>query len=814
MGVMSVISSREPSPRPAGAPLTLSQRHRELWPPTATISLLAGLTTWVTLLAWTGFAQFPAGFMVPLLTACLVVAVAGMLMRAVRVPAPVVALIQLLVLLLWLHHRLAGGEALGGLLPTPESVGVLLDAVRQSGVAAQTFSAPVPRTVPEFYPLLIVAGASTAVMVDFLAVGLRRAPLAGLPLLAAYTAPVSILDGGVSWLKFAAAALCFLFLLTAGEDQRLSHWGHHLTPRGGPFETRSSVVAGPAIWSSARRIGLTTTAFAVVAPLLVPTFTTTLFGGGSGGGGGGDSVNISNPMVDLKRDLSRGADVDLLRIETTDPDPSYLRVSVLNSFDGHAWRPAGRNIPVTQRADGNLPPAPGLQSTVRTEQDRASVRVNAFFKSRWLPTPYPLTSLDVPGDWRFDRSTMDFISAADSQTTAGVSYRLTSLRLSPTARQLANALPAPTSVFTPGTALPRSLPASVRRLAKVVVSGRTTKFEQAVALQQWFRVDGGFRYSLERSAGNGTDDLVAFLGTGENGRVGYCEQFAAAMAVLGRTLGIPSRVAVGFLHPDRVSDRTWVYSTHDLHAWPEMYFGGVGWVRFEPTPGERTGGVPAYTTQKVPQAPDASSSASPFAAPSGGRADKGGDAAVSAGSNGNGPTLTPGRLAGWVGLPLVVVLLLLGPRLARARVRRHGRLDVGSAADWVEAGWRELRDTAVDLRVPWDDRVTLRAAARALTGSFGAPGAPGATESLTRLVGLLERARYARSLPPDATTIEQVRDDVDTCVAALRAAAGRRARWRATWLPASVLAPSRTGRRTSGRRGGLLVGEPGVDRAV
>jgi transglutaminase-like putative cysteine protease len=799
-------------------------RLAEWRPTTLVVSLLAALTTWVTLLAWTKFAEFPAGYMVPLLGACLIVAVGGMVMRSARVPAVVVAAGQVVLLLLWLHHRLTGDW-----VPTPSTVGTALDAVRQAGVAAQTFAAPVPVSVPEFYPLLIVAGAATAVLVDFLAVGLRRAPLAGLPLLAAYTAPVSILDGGVSMLKFAAAALCFLFLIAAEEDGRLAHWGHHLTPRGGPFESRSSVIGGAAVWSSARKIGVAATALAAVVPLLMPTFSATLFGGGSGGGrGDGESVNISNPMVDLKRDLSRGADVELLRMTTSDPDPSYLRISVLNSFDGEAWRPSGRNIPVKQRANGEVPPAPGLQSAVRTRQHRATISTNDFFRSRWLPTPYPVSSVDAPGDWRYDRSTMDFISAADDQTTADLRYRLTSLELSPTAQQLANALPAPVSVFGPNTTLPRNFPTSVRTLAQRVTEGRSTKFEQAVALQEWFRVGGGFRYSLARSSGNGTDDLVAFLKKGPDGRVGYCEQFAAAMATMGRTLGIPSRVAVGFLHPQRSSGSTWAFSTHDLHAWPEMYFGGVGWVRFEPTPQGRAGDVPAYTTQQVPQAPATSSSSAPSAAPSVNRVDKSTNAAAAAANQGGGGSPGPGELAAWIGLPLLLVLLALAPRGLRVLVRRRRWAAADDPAGWVEAAWLELRDTAVDLGVAWDDHVTLRTSATALEGSFGSPGepddalsrggqrgpgaAPEATRALHRLVRLVERARYARALPEDATTCDEVVADLELCVASLRAGAGRQRRTRAGWLPASLLSQPRTRRRSRRRR--ALVGGPGVDRAV
>ena len=179
---------------------------RDLRPATWLPSLLAGLTTWVTLLAWTKFAEHPAGFMVPILGGTILVAFTGMMLRSARVPALLVALAQVVVVLVWLNHRVAASASLGGWIPTSDSLRALMSSFGDSVTASQAYAAPVPQSVPEFYPLMILAGTLTAVLVDFLAVGLRRAPLAGLPLLAVYTAPISILDGGVSWLKFAAAA--------------------------------------------------------------------------------------------------------------------------------------------------------------------------------------------------------------------------------------------------------------------------------------------------------------------------------------------------------------------------------------------------------------------------------------------------------------------------------------------------------------------------------------------------------------------------------------------------------------------------------
>ena len=282
-------------------------RLNDIRPTTWLPSLLAALTTWVTMLAWSNFAETPSGFLVPILGGCLLVAIVGMLARGLRTPAVVTALVQVVVVLLWLNHREAASQAIGGWVPTPDSVRVLLGAFNDSVLASQAYAAPVPKSVPEFYPLLILAGTLTAVLVDFLAVGLRRAPLAGLPLLALYTAPVSILDGGVSWLKFALAALSFLFLIAAEEAQRLAHWGHQIVPGGRIFDTQTTEVSSAPIWASARKIGLTATSLAIVVPIFVPTLSTTFFGGGSGPGDGeGDAVSISNPMIDLKRDLTQG----------------------------------------------------------------------------------------------------------------------------------------------------------------------------------------------------------------------------------------------------------------------------------------------------------------------------------------------------------------------------------------------------------------------------------------------------------------------------------------------------------------------------
>jgi transglutaminase-like putative cysteine protease len=475
-----------------------------------------------------------------------------------------------------------------------------------------------------------------------------------------------------------------------------------------------------------------------------------------------------------------------------------------------------------------MPRPPGLEPDVETTEVPYEIDTSSSFDSRWLPTPYPVSLIEADGDWRYDTSTLDFISAADGQDASDMSYDLEALRVEPTAAELVGAGPVSEDVFTPNTALPSELPDSVRELAREVTEQDAGKFDKAVRLQEWFREDGGFEYSLKRSPGNGTDDLEQFLSTGPEGRVGYCEQFAAAMAVMGRTLGIPSRIAVGFLRPERVNGDQYVYSAHDMHAWPEMYFEGTGWVRFEPTPQRRADSVPAYTTEGVP-------TGQPSQAPSSANPNQGQNPFDQQESLAPAPVNTPGgdasnstarnTVTGFIGA--LVVLGLLGvPRLARTLVRRRRWDRATEPVAVAEAAWSELRDSAIDLGLAWDDSVTLRTRARSLVTAFGEPGGnvdewtrrpvtgaqanPEATEALQRLVEFLERARYSRSVD-----MQDVTDDVALCVQALRDGTSRQRRFRATWAPESLIrglsASSIRGRREAE---GRLTSEPGIDHAV
>lgn len=763
---------------------------------------VAAATTWVSMLSWRGFAVDSAGYLRPLLVLAGVVAGTGAVARWYRLPGAVVLAAQVLVAVpigCWLLT--------GSPLPVGAGYAELQQVFHDASSSANRYAPPVPNQVPPIDPLLVAGGLGCLLLVDLLACTLRRVPLAGLPLLAVYSIPVSMLETGLAWWVFAASAAGFLALLFLHESEQVARWGRPLGSDPTLSDPDAFTVRTGAARASAGAIGGVATALAIVVPLAIPTLDVHLFDIGPGSGGS-DEINLQNPMVDLRRDLQRDRDVNLLRVTTDDPDPSYLRISVLNRFGDDEWTSGDRAIPTDQLPDGPMPALEGVDDSVPRATYDYQVAVGSAFRSSWLPTQAPISAIVAEGDWRYDVATMDFIAGEDDLTTAGLDYTMTGVDLALDAADLASAPPSLGAVAAEFTELPSDLPQIVRDLTASITEGSTSSFERAVALQDWFRKDGGFEYTLETAEGNGADALEEFL----DDRRGYCEQFASAMAVMARAVGIPARVAVGFLSPDRVGPSTFQYSAYDLHAWPELYFSGAGWVRFEPTPPARANGVPPYTQfdggarpTDVPTTPtDAatdeglpsrgeSASQQPTEAPA---AEEGG-----AGADGGFPWLPVGGTA--------LALALLGgigtlPRTVRRR-RRTRRLDAGP-----EEVWAELRDTAVDLGVPWPARRSPRETRDQLVGHLGAPTsgpaperpahgrhlAPSAVRSLDAIVVAVERARYAR---PGATPVP-LRAEAETCLESLRAGATARAVRRAEWWPRSVFGGSVVAQRSAPAR--------------
>ena len=469
---------------------------------------------------------------------------------------------------------------------------------------------------------------------------------------------------------------------------------------------------------------------------------------------------------------------------------------MLNRFSDNEWSSGDREVPSSQTADGSMPGLVGVSAELTRHQYDYELEGTREFRSIVAAdhtageprSRHPVTGATTSRRWTSSPATT-------TSTPRSSTGRLEAVKVDYDVNRLAEAPPVGALVSRDFTDLPTGLDPIVRTLALQVTAEEPTRYEKAVALQQWFR-ENGSSTARDVDLGNGTDDLVRFLSEGEGGRTGYCEQFAAAMAVMARELGIPARVAVGFLEPEQVDDDTWVYSSHDMHAWPELFFSGSGWVRFEPTPSTRASGVPDYTQQEVTVGstdvtPSASGSAGDLPTREPNEAlpqETPEDQADGQSESGGFPWVW---VAGALVLVLVLALVALGPRTLRRR-RRDQRGLLGP-----EEAWQELRDTALDLRLPWPQYRSPWQTREALVQLFGAPRDeftperprrgpdtnPDAVFALDRIVHSLERLRYARDDGSEAGTW---RAEMQTCVEALYGGAPKRARRTADWWPRSV----------------------------
>jgi hypothetical protein len=136
------------------------------------------------------------------------------------------------------------------------------------------------------------------------------------------------------------------------------------------------------------------------------------------------------------------------------------------------------------------------------------------------------------------------------------------------------------------------LSANARAIARQVTAGATTPYDKAMALQAYFRDTSRFTYDTTVNFANDDNAIDTFLRV----RRGYCQQFAGTFAALARSVGLPTRVAVGFTQGenDPTDPTRYEVKGGQAHAWPEVYLGQYGWVPFEPTPGRGAPGEASY----------------------------------------------------------------------------------------------------------------------------------------------------------------------------------------------------------------------------
>jgi transglutaminase-like putative cysteine protease len=716
--------------------------------------------------------------------------------RGARLPSVLHPMLAAGVVLLWITFLDARHVAVAGFLPGPGALRVLGQVTRNGFTDVHRLATPVP-THRGVILLAVVGVAAMSLVVDLLVVQFRRSALAGLPLLGLFTTCAAVGHHGAGIFAYVVSSAAFLWLLFVDSQEQVTRWGTSVA--GEESKRRRSLwseagpdpAAGSTSTALGRRIGGAAIGLGVVVPLIIPGLHTGIDRHtiGTGTGDNGSSIRTVNPIVSVASDLTSTRVVPVMTYRTTAATPGYLRLTALDKFDGQRFSASPLAAPPNSHVDGKLPGVNPPVPTAGNPTVTTSITVSANLEAHWLPVDSEPATVKIGGDWLYDSLSGTIFSARDD--TRNAKYTTTSVALEPTAAQL-NATVPPGPALNEDLALPSSLSPAVSKLTRKITSKADSSYEDALAIQTYLADGNRFVYDTSVPASTGPDPLANFLFTTKKG---FCQQFSTAMAVMARIMGIPSRVAVGFTRGTQRPDGSYLVTTHDAHAWPELYFQGVGWVPFEPTPrGDGQAVAPAYATPgnkngagngPTPGSANSKPNGKDLAKnklPAGLRlnAAGGADLGAAAGATTNRHS-TRSMLVDLAILLIAIAVVLPGSVRLVSRWSRRYRMRTPARA--AGAAWEELRATALDLHAPWDEMFSPRQAAAAIArvmprdrGELG--------EALQRVARAEERARYARDPGPVGPELWA---DVEQVARVLRGRLDPMQRLRYRIFPRSVL---------------------------
>jgi transglutaminase-like putative cysteine protease len=422
--------------------------------------------------------------------------------------------------------------------------------------------------------------------------------------------------------------------------------------------------------------------------------------------------------------------------------PAYWRMTSLDTFNGTGW-----SLNNTFGGSGSRLSASSLPENGPSSSLQALYRITAL-STIWLPAAYRPARITGASGWSWSPESATLITS--KSTSDNMTYTVVSAVPAAGPAVLAAAPPPQGPGFDRYLQLPASLSPLVRRLAFEITANVSTPYTKALAIQNYLR-GPLFHYSLTAPADDSPDALLNFLTVS---REGFCQQFAASYAALARVVGLPTRVAVGFTEGTLEGDGLYHVLDADAHAWPEVYFQGVGWTAFEPTPGR---GSPDPTAQadtgvRPAQAVLAPPTTTPSTVPS------------TSIPHASAPLTTPAPvvrhhhagLAGWLRVILFLLMssgvgaLILATGAGTswglaAWLRRRRRRRARTAASRVQVAWAEARET-LDVGGSASETPTEYARRAATVTAL----APEGRVALDQLVATVSLSRYGPGGTSDA----------------------------------------------------------------
>ncbi|MBD2762735.1 hypothetical protein IEE92_09260 [Kocuria sp. cx-116] len=726
-----------------------------------------------------GMAGALAGFwwVLPVAVTVVIVVLVTAAARWLRLPSALVTVLGLAALILALTVVHVSDHALLGFIPTPGTLDAVGSLWSESGSFVARQSAPYGHNAGLALVLSALVGLVTVFMETAL-LGLRMAGLACVGILALLVVPALTLPGSVSIWGLGAAILAALALLAGSRV-----WGatrlQHIAPTPGGLPRALLVIAG-----------------VLAVSLLVPTVMPGFFSGAFPQGSSFNSERAAGvgPLRAVGQDLRESERVQRFSYTTSDGQPKYMRLMSLSDFSQPEFFPQTDNL--EEGLDGLADP----ETNPVSRENPVTTKVTfEDYNEHWLPAPYAPTEFTGIGDegWSWNPRDLSVFSAGSEMS--GGTFTVTSSAPRATPDAMRSAAPSDTNGdLADYLRVPDETPESISSAARQLTEGAGNDYDRALALQNGLRHNFQYDVNAPLAQGydaGGMDSMGQFMET----RTGYAGHFAPAMALMAREVGIPSRVAVGYLPTAPVSDsrggELFQVGTGDAHAWPELYFEGVGWVRFEPTPGIPT--TPEYAPESGNEpGQDASGQADqtpgqepsqPQEPTSGPTDEQSQPPAPETPEQAQEESGTAFMIPLWVlvlgGVLLLLVLLAAVPRLMRGHRRRARLADMADASlsprERANAAWGELEDLSVDHGGSPKASDTPRVRARHM-----AAGIPAASEAVDRIVSDMEHASYAApdaSWKPSASAADlgTVRDE-------LMRRADRCQKFRATWWPASI----------------------------
>lgn len=683
----------------------------------------------------------------------------------------------------WAVLVLARAEPGPGLLAVPSLAGLALlgvlwtrlgtstdDAVDGAGLAttlrelgrlhqlANESVAPIDATAPVVVAAL---GATLLLFVvgDALAGPLRAPVAAAAPVLVLWL-PALVVEAHVPLASVVVTVVALLCLLAVQRPGRPAgpEAGRSAGPAGS-VSGATGVLAGAALVTA---VSLVIGGAAAALPGSGSKPLADLLSSGSSSGRLGDDLNVLD-------DLGDRSDAVVMRLTRTAGTDTLgpLRLLTLTDFDGKTWQPDPDLSDTTDASAGAVLWPGDLPGSVTDGDPGLVVDVQPrLLPQRRVAVPAEPRAVETDARLRYD-PVRDEVYRTSGPSTA--SYRidvhprgLTSDALNEQATGFPSGSTVPAAVQRESLAVPHTSHSDdVAALARQITASATTDYQRALLLQTYFRDANRFTYSTRAPRAVTGDPVWDFL----NERSGFCVQYATAMAVMLRTLGIPARVGVGYITHAPDSDGVSDVTGRDAHAWPEVYFASSGWVRFEPTPAVQTGAAPSwadpFASTAAPgqsEVPEPTAGSVPLA-PSSAPADAATQPATTTTGSSTGSAWSATRVAVLALAGLVLASLGAGAWWRRRSSRSHGLAD-------AEDAWELLCRRLGRLGVTWPDSTTPRqvpGAVARLVRERAETTLPGPVrDSLAALTDALEGSRYARAgrTQPSPTELANLVDDV------------------------------------------------------